>query len=37
MPQCSMRELLVKESHSGDLMGHFSVTKTLGILIEHLY
>ena len=37
VPQCSMRELLLKESHSGGLMGHFGVTKTLDILTEHFY
>ena len=30
IPNCSIRDLLVKESHSGGLMGHFGVAKTLG-------
>ena len=34
---CSMRELLVRESHGGGLMGHFKVAKTLGVLQEHFY
>jgi hypothetical protein len=37
VPNCSMRELLVQESHGGGLMGHFGVTKTLAILQEHFY
>ena len=37
VPQCSLRELLVRESHSGGLMGHFGILKTYDILIEHFY
>ncbi|XP_016191799.1 uncharacterized protein LOC107632644 [Arachis ipaensis] len=37
VPTCSIRELLVLESHSGGLMGHFGVHKTLNILSEHFY
>jgi len=37
VPNCSRRELLVQESHSGGLMGHFGVAKTLAILQEHFY
>ncbi|GAB2299422.1 hypothetical protein Dimus_038562 [Dionaea muscipula] len=37
VPNCSIRELLVKESHSGGLMGHFGVAKTLSVLQEHFY
>lgn len=37
IPKCSIRQLLVKESHSGGLMGHFGIAKTLSILQEHLY
>ncbi|XP_071923173.1 uncharacterized protein [Coffea arabica] len=37
IPKGSIRDLLVRESHSGGLMGHFGVTKTLAILQEHLY
>ena len=37
MPNYSVRELLVKESHGGGLMGHFGVTKTLAVLQEHFY
>ncbi|XP_058006772.1 uncharacterized protein LOC131182140 [Hevea brasiliensis] len=37
VPKCSIRELLVKESHVGGLMGHFGVAKTLEILKEHFY
>jgi hypothetical protein len=29
VPNCSMRELLLREAHGGRLMGHFSVRKTL--------
>ena len=37
IPNCSIRDLLVRESHGGGLMGHFGVAKTLGILQEHFY
>jgi hypothetical protein len=37
VPNCSMRELLVQESHGGGLMGHFGVAKTLAILQGHFY
>ena len=37
VPNCSMRELLVREAHSGGLMGHFGVKKTLDMLHEHFY
>ena len=37
VPQNSMRELLVKESYSGGLMGYFGVIKTLDILTEYFY
>ncbi|KAF7826402.1 Transposon Ty3-G Gag-Pol polyprotein [Senna tora] len=37
VPICSVRELLVRESHSGGLMGHFGVHKTLDTLSEHFY
>ena len=34
---CSIRDLLVRESHGGELMGHFEVAKTLGVLQEYFY
>ncbi|XP_040945810.1 uncharacterized protein [Gossypium hirsutum] len=37
VPQGSLRQLLVHEAHSGGLMGHFGVCKTLATLNEHLY
>ncbi|XP_072076494.1 uncharacterized protein [Arachis hypogaea] len=37
VPACSMRDLLVLESHNGGLMGHFGVHKTLDVLSEHFY
>ena len=37
IPNCSVRELLVRESHGGGLMGHFGVAKTLAVLQEHFY
>jgi hypothetical protein len=37
VPNCSMRELLVQESHGAGLMGHFGVAKTLAILQDHFY
>ncbi|MDD0148434.1 hypothetical protein PSY31_22280, partial [Shigella flexneri] len=37
IPKCSFRELLVRESHGGGLMGHFGILKTLEILKEHFF
>ena len=37
VPICSIKELLVRESHGGGLMGHFGVHKTSEILNEHFY
>ncbi|XP_072081053.1 uncharacterized protein [Arachis hypogaea] len=37
VPACSVRDLLVLESHNGGLMGHFGVQKTLDVLSEHFY
>ena len=37
VPNYSLHDLLVMESHSGSLMGHFGVAKTLVILQEHFY
>ncbi|KAL0378818.1 UNVERIFIED_CONTAM: Transposon Ty3-G Gag-Pol polyprotein [Sesamum radiatum] len=37
VPNCSIRLLLMKEAHSGGLMGHFGISKTLGVLSEHFY
>ena len=37
VPMCSLRELLVREAHGGGLIGHFGVTKTLGVLHEHFF
>ncbi|XP_028785068.1 uncharacterized protein LOC114740980 [Neltuma alba] len=37
VPQCSLRELLVREAHGGGLMGHFGVKKTLDVLHEHFF
>ncbi|GAB2279375.1 hypothetical protein Dimus_039348 [Dionaea muscipula] len=37
VPNCSVRDLLVRESHGGGLMGHFGVAKTLAILQEHFF
>jgi hypothetical protein len=37
VPNYSIRELLVQESHGGGLMGHFGVAKTLAILQDHFY
>lgn len=37
VPNCSLRELFVREAHCGGLMGHFGVPKTLEILSEHFY
>lgn len=37
IPSCSLRELLIREAHSGGLMGHFGVAKTLDVLTEHFF
>lgn len=37
VPICSIRELLVRESHGGGLMGHLGVLNTLDILRELFY
>ncbi|XP_057811708.1 LOW QUALITY PROTEIN: uncharacterized protein LOC131025929 [Salvia miltiorrhiza] len=37
VPQCSLRELLLLESHGGGLMGHFGIAKTLAVLHEHFF
>ena len=33
----SIRDLLVRETHEGELMGHFGVQKTFDTLCEHFY
>src|SRR5436190_13075011 len=37
IPNCSLRDLLVRESHGGGLMGHFGIAKTWAVLNEHFY
>ncbi|XP_071933765.1 uncharacterized protein [Coffea arabica] len=37
VPNSSIRDLLIREAHSGGLMGHFGITKTLAMLQEHFY
>ena len=37
LPNCSLRELLVREAHSVGLMGHFGIAKTLHILQSHFH
>ncbi|XP_072077993.1 uncharacterized protein [Arachis hypogaea] len=37
VPTCSIRELLILQSHSGGLLGHFGVYKTLDVLSEDFY
>ncbi|KAA3484038.1 Transposon Ty3-I Gag-Pol polyprotein [Gossypium australe] len=37
IPQSSIQDLLVNEAHSGGLMGHFGVGKTLEMLQEHFF
>ncbi|XP_057811644.1 uncharacterized protein LOC131025876, partial [Salvia miltiorrhiza] len=37
VPKCSLRELLLLESHGGGLMGHFGIAKTLAVLHEHFF
>ncbi|XP_019094583.1 PREDICTED: uncharacterized protein LOC109129973 [Camelina sativa] len=37
IPTGSIRDLLIREAHSGGLTGHFGVAKTLAILQEHFF
>ncbi|OMO50706.1 reverse transcriptase [Corchorus capsularis] len=37
VPSCSLRIMLMKESHEGGLMGHFGVDRTYDILHEHFF
>ena len=37
VPNCSLRDLFVREAHGGGLMGHFGVDKTLKSLQHHFY
>lgn len=37
IPHGSIRDLLIKKSHGGGLMGHFGVSKTLVVLQEHFH
>ena len=37
IPNFSIQDLLVRESHGGRLMGHFRIAKTLVVLQEHFY
>ncbi|OMO49962.1 reverse transcriptase [Corchorus capsularis] len=37
VPSCSLRYVLVRESHEGGLMGHFGVDRTYKILHEHFF
>ncbi|XP_071923187.1 uncharacterized protein [Coffea arabica] len=37
VPNSSIRDLLIREAHSGGLMGHFGIAKTLAMLQEHFY
>ena len=37
IPNCSIMDLLVRESHGGGLIGHFRVAKTLEVLQEPFY
>jgi len=37
VPKCSIRDLLVRKTHEGGLMGCFGIQKTLEALHEHFY
>ncbi|XP_033131673.1 uncharacterized protein LOC117126753 [Brassica rapa] len=37
IPRGSMRDLLTREAHGGELMGHFGRDKTLDVLSDHFY
>ncbi|CAA7047608.1 unnamed protein product [Microthlaspi erraticum] len=37
VPNCSLRDLFVREAHGGGLMGHFGVAKTMEIMKDHFH
>ena len=37
VPDCSIRELLIREAYERGLMGHFGIAKTLDVLHDHFY
>ena len=37
IPRSSMREILIKERHSGGLAGHFGRDKTIALVAENYY
>ncbi|KAF8097476.1 hypothetical protein N665_0288s0009 [Sinapis alba] len=37
IPQCSLRDLVIREAHGGGFMGHFGVDKTLVVVKENFY
>ncbi|CAA7047703.1 unnamed protein product [Microthlaspi erraticum] len=37
VPNCSLRDLFVREAHGGGLMGHFGVAKTLQVMRDHFH
>ncbi|KAG7572474.1 Zinc finger CCHC-type superfamily [Arabidopsis suecica] len=37
VPNCSLRDLFVREAHGGGLMGHFGIAKTLSVMQDHFY
>ncbi|CAA7035540.1 unnamed protein product [Microthlaspi erraticum] len=37
VPNCSLRDLFVREAHGGGLMGHFGVAKTIQIMRDHFH
>ena len=37
VPNCSLRDLFVREAHGGGLMGHFGIAKTLEVMKEHFH
>ncbi|XP_056858062.1 uncharacterized protein LOC108834148, partial [Raphanus sativus] len=37
VPNCSLRDLFVREAHGGSLMGHFGIAKTLKVMQDHFF
>ncbi|CAA7046004.1 unnamed protein product [Microthlaspi erraticum] len=37
VPNCSLRDLFVREAHGGGLMGHFGVAKTLQVMRDNFH
>ena len=37
VPNCSVRDMFIREAHGGGLMGHFGIAKTLKVMQDHFH